>query len=74
MDGCPDLPPLRQLPPEPSTRVVVIHSQLEHGRERQADLVRFQGSIQTRICGPDKQQINPGRIIEPGHEVKRDNQ
>ena len=30
MDGRPDLPPLRQLSPEPSTRVALIYSRLEH--------------------------------------------
>jgi hypothetical protein len=45
MDGRPDLPPLRQLSQEPGTRVVIIHSQLEHGQECQVGLVRFQGPI-----------------------------
>ena len=30
MDGRPDLPPLRQLTPEPGTRMALIHSRLEH--------------------------------------------
>jgi len=61
MDGCLDLSPLRQLPSESGTRVVVIHSQLEHGRERQVSLVRLQGPVQARIRHPNKRQINPGR-------------
>ena len=70
MDGRPDLPPLRQLSPEPGTRVAFIHCRLEHRRERQAGLVRLQGTFQTRIRGPDKRQINPGRIIQLGHEAE----
>jgi len=70
MDGRPDLSPLCQLPPEPGTRVVVINSRLEHGRECQIGLVGLQGPVQAIICGPNERQINPGGIIELGHEAK----
>jgi hypothetical protein len=51
-------------------RVVVINCRLEHRRERQVGLVRFQGLVQARIRSPNKRQINPGRIINLGHEAE----